>query len=72
MSSLRQTNSILFGLTLVLFMMMTNGVNVGFAQSSALDNPLVGVAMKGMYVDQNKTRMIPHYLLPIISMKVSS
>ena len=56
MSSLRQTNSILFGLTLVLIMLMTNGINAGFAQSSALDNPLVGVAMKGMYVDQKQNR----------------
>ncbi|MGE5821556.1 MAG: cellulase family glycosylhydrolase, partial [Nitrososphaerota archaeon] len=56
MSTLRRTNSILVGLTLVLIMMMTNGLNVGFAQSSALDNPLVGVAMKGMYVDQKQNR----------------
>ncbi|HEY7756958.1 MAG TPA: cellulase family glycosylhydrolase [Nitrososphaeraceae archaeon] len=56
MSSLRHANSILFGLSLVLIIMMTNGVNVGFAQSSALDDPLVGVAMKGMYVDQKQNR----------------
>lgn len=56
MSSLRQANRILFGLTFVLIMLMTNGVNAGFAQSSAVDNPLVGVAMKGGYVDQKQNR----------------
>ena len=56
MSSLKQTNSILLGITFVLIMLMTNGVIAGFAQSSALDSPLVGVAMKGMYVDQKENR----------------
>ena len=56
MSSLRQANRILFGLTFVLIMLMTSGVNAGFAQSSALESPLVGVAMKGGYVDQKENR----------------
>jgi hypothetical protein len=56
MRSFRHTKSILFGFTFVLIMFMTNGIIAAFGQSSSLDNPLVGVAMKGGYVDQKQVR----------------
>jgi hypothetical protein len=56
MCSFRHTKSIFFGLTFVLITFMTNGVVVAFGQSSSSDNSLVGVAMKGGYVDQKQVR----------------
>ncbi|HEY7226706.1 MAG TPA: cellulase family glycosylhydrolase [Nitrososphaeraceae archaeon] len=56
MSSLRNSKSILFGLTFVLIMFMANGVIAAGAQSPTADNPLVGVAMKGGYVDQKENQ----------------
>jgi Cellulase (glycosyl hydrolase family 5) len=56
MCSFRHTKSILFGLTFVLIIFMTNGAIAAFGQSSSLDNPLVGAAMKGGYVDQKQVR----------------
>ena len=62
MSSFRQTMPVLFGLTLVMSLFMTNGIIVASAQPSAADNTLVGVAMKGAYVDQKQNR--PDTALP--------
>lgn len=56
MSTFKHARHVLFGLTFVLIMFMTNGAIPSFAQSSALDTPLVGVAMKGGYVDQKENR----------------
>jgi Cellulase (glycosyl hydrolase family 5) len=56
MSSLRQSKSILFGLTFVLIMSMTFGVIAAFGQSSSLDSPLVGAVMKGGVTDQKQVR----------------
>jgi hypothetical protein len=56
MSTFKHAKHVLFGLTFVLIMFMTSGAIPAFAQSSALDTPLVGVAMKGMHVDQKENR----------------
>jgi hypothetical protein len=56
MSSLRNSKSILFGLTFVLIMFMANGVIAARAQLPTADSPLVGVAMKGGYVDQKENQ----------------
>ena len=56
MSSLRVPKSILFFLTFALIMFMTNGVIVAVGQLPTADNPMVGVAMKGGYVDQKENQ----------------
>lgn len=56
MSSLRDPKSILFFLTFALIMFMTNGVIVAVGQAPTADSPLVGVAMKGGYVDQKENQ----------------
>jgi hypothetical protein len=56
MGNFKHTKSILFGLTFVLILFMTNGVIAVFGQSSALDNTLVGVVMKGGNVNQKQVR----------------
>lgn len=56
MSSLRDPKSILFFLTFTLIMFMTNGVIVAVGQLPTADSPLVGVAMKGGYVDQKENQ----------------
>jgi len=62
MSSFRQNTPVLFGLSLVISLFMTNGIIVASAQPSTVDNTLVGVAMKGAYVDQKQNR--PDTALP--------
>ncbi|HEY9398812.1 MAG TPA: cellulase family glycosylhydrolase [Nitrososphaeraceae archaeon] len=57
MSGFTHTKSILFGLTFVLIILMTNGGAITvFGQSSADDSPLVGVVMKGGDVSQKQVR----------------
>lgn len=56
MGNFKHTKSILFSLTFVLILFMTNGVIAVFGQSSALDNTLVGVVMKGGNVNQKQVR----------------
>jgi len=56
MSSLRDPKTILFFLTFALIMFMTNGVIVAVGQLPTADSPLVGVAMKGGYVDQKENQ----------------
>ena len=56
MSDSRKTKSILFGLSLALMLFMSNGVINALAQSSSVANPLVGVVLKGAYVDQKENR----------------
>lgn len=62
MSSFRQNTPVLFGLSLVMSLFMTNGIIAASAQPSAADNTLAGVAMKGAYVDQKQNR--PDTALP--------
>ena len=62
MSGFRQYMPVLFGLSLVISLFMTNGIIVASAQPSAADNTLVGAAMKGAYVDQKQNR--PNTALP--------
>lgn len=52
----KHTKSVLFAFTFVLILFMTNGAIVAFAQSSAPDNTLVGVVMKGGNVNQKQAR----------------
>ncbi|TLX68213.1 MAG: glycoside hydrolase family 5 protein [Thaumarchaeota archaeon] len=52
----KHTKSVLFGFTFVLILFMTNGAIFAFAQSSAPDNTLVGVVMKGANVNQKQAR----------------
>ena len=52
----KHTKSVLFGFTFVLILFMTNGAIFAFAQSSAPDNTLVGVVMKGGNVNQKQAR----------------
>ena len=52
MSSFKHARTALFGLTFVLIMFMSNGLFAAFGQSTNLEGPFVGVAMKGAYVDQ--------------------
>jgi glutamate synthase domain-containing protein 3 len=56
MGNSKHTKSILFGLTFVMVLLMTNGVVAVFGQSSALDNTLVGAVMKGGNVNQKQVR----------------
>lgn len=56
MGNSKHTKSILFGLTFVLILLMTNGGVAVFGQSSALDNTLVGAVMKGGNVNQKQVR----------------
>ena len=62
MSRFQQNTPVLFGLSLVISLFMTNGIIVASAQPSTVDNTLVGVAMKGAYVDQKQNR--PDTALP--------
>ena len=56
MGNSKHTKSILFGLTFVTVLLMTNGAVAVFGQSSALDNSLVGAVMKGGNVNQKQVR----------------
>jgi len=56
MGNSKHTKSILFGLTFVMVLLMTNVVVAVFGQSSALDNTLVGAVMKGGNVNQKQVR----------------
>lgn len=56
MSSFKHARTALFGLTFVLIMFMSNGLFAAFGQSTNLEGPFVGVAMKGAYVDQKENR----------------
>ena len=56
MSSFKHARSALFGLTFVLIILMSSGHFAVFGQSTNLQGPFVGVAMKGAYVDQKENR----------------
>jgi hypothetical protein len=56
MSSFKHARSALFGLTFVLIILMSSGHFAAFGQSTNLEGPFVGVAMKGAYVDQKENR----------------
>ena len=56
MSSFKHARSALFGLTFVLIILMSSGHFASFGQSTNLEGPFVGVAMKGAYVDQKENR----------------
>jgi hypothetical protein len=56
MGNSKHTKSILFGLTFVLILLMTNGAVAAFGQVPTPDSPLAGVALKGGYVDQKQNR----------------
>jgi cellulase (glycosyl hydrolase family 5) len=56
MSSFKHARSALLGLTFVLIILMSSGHFAAFGQSTNLEGPFVGVAMKGAYVDQKENR----------------
>jgi len=56
MSSFKHARTALFGLTFVLIIFMSSGHFAVFGQSTNLEGPFVGVAMKGAYVDQKENR----------------
>ena len=56
MSSLKHARTASFGLTFVLIIFMSNGYFATFGQSTDLEGPFVGVAMKGYFVDQKENR----------------
>lgn len=56
MSSLKNAKTALFGLTFVLIIFMSNGHFAAFGQSTDVDGPFVGAAMKGYFVDQKENR----------------
>ncbi|HJR84065.1 MAG TPA: cellulase family glycosylhydrolase [Nitrososphaeraceae archaeon] len=56
MSSLKHAKTALFSLTFVLIIFMSNGHFAAFGQSTDGDDPFVGAAMKGYFVDQKENR----------------
>lgn len=56
MSSFKHARTALFGLTFVLIIFMSNGHFAAFGQSTDVDGPFVGAAMKGYFVDQKENR----------------
>jgi len=56
MGSFKHARTALVGLTFVLIIWMSSGHFASFGQSTNLEGPFVGVAMKGAYVDQKENR----------------